>query len=376
MVDRERMVAEFCELVRIDSLSWREGAMAAAVIEKLRALGLEVEVDEAGKASGAETGNVIARLSPTDGSLPWIMINSHIDTVVPGEGIRPVVEGDRIVSEGETIVGADDKCGVAVILEAVREIVEQGLPHGGLEIVFTVAEEIGLCGAKEMDFSRLRSKMAYVFDGGEEPGAITLAAPYANRMRFELHGKTSHAGVAPEKGVNAIVAAAKAIAEMPVGRLDNESTANVGVVHGGTATNIVPDLCVVDAEARSHSEAKLKAQTDTMVTAMHAGAAGVGGQVKIDIERQYNGFHLGPEAPVVKLATEAASDLGVEVSLQIGGGGSDANVFNEHGIAAVILSTGGSGVHTTDEYASIPTMVHAVEWLLAIVGRAGAPGEY
>ncbi len=376
MINRERMVAEFCELVQIDSLSWREGAMAAAVIEKLRSLGLEVEVDDAGKAVGGETGNVIARLAPArvrahDERLPWIMLNAHVDTVVPGEGIKPVVVGDKITAESETITGADDKAGVAVIFEAVRQIIDGGIAHGGIEVVFTVAEEIGLCGAKEMDFSRLRSKMAYVMDGGEEHGTITVAAPYANRMKFVMHGKASHAGVAPEKGVNSIVAAARAIAEMTLGRIDDESTANVGVIHGGQATNIIPDLCTVDAEARSHDEGKLEAQTARMVGAMKAGAESIGATVEVEVERQYNGFRIGPDEPIVRLATEAAEGMGVEVSLQVGGGGSDANIFNELGLAAVILSTGGASVHTTAEYASIPTMVHAAEWLVAIVERIG-----
>ena len=371
MIDRERMVAEFCELVQIDSLSWREGAMAARVLEKLRALGFEVEVDDGGKEAGGETGNVIARLSPIDDRLPCTMFNAHIDTVVPGEGIRPVVVGDRITAESETITGADDKAGVAVIFEAVRQILEGKIPHGGIEVVFTVAEEIGLCGAKGMDFSRLHSKMAYVMDGGEEHGTITIAAPYANRMKFTVHGKASHAGVSPEKGVNSIVAASRAIAEMTLGRIDDESTANVGVIHGGQATNIIPDLCVVDAEARSHDEGKLEAQTARMVGAMKAGADSVGATVEVEVERQYNGFRIGPDEPIVRLATEAAEGMGVEVSLQVGGGGSDANIFNEHGLAAVILSTGGACVHTTAEYASIPTMVHAAEWLVAIVKKLG-----
>lgn len=369
MVDRERMVGEFVELVRIDSLSKHESAMAEAVMGKLRGLGFEPATDGVGEALGGDVGNVICHVPATADGLPCLMLNAHLDTVKPGTGIEPVVEGDCIHSAGDTIAGADDKCGVVVVMEAVRSVLEEGLRHGGLDVVFTVAEEIGLHGAKHLDYSRLRAEMAYVLDGGEEAGCITRAAPYANSVNFTVRGKAAHAGVCPERGVSAIQVAARGLTAMALGRIDEETTANVGVIEGGEASNIVAARCFLDGEARSHDEAKLRAQTDHMVRCMREATEGTGAQVEIDIRRSYNGFRLEAEDPVVALALAAAGGLGTEPKLQIGGGGSDANVFNERGIPAVILATGAAEVHTTNEHASIPTMLHCARWLVEIVRR-------
>jgi len=363
------MMAEFVELAQIDSLSKHESAMAEAVMAKLRALGLGASTDGAGEALGGDVGNVISHVPATADGLPCLMLNAHLDTVKPGTGIEPVVEGDRIRSAGDTIVAADDKCGVAVMMEALRSVIEEGLPHGGLDLVFTVAEEIGLHGAKHLDYSRLTAQMAYVLDGGEEAGCITRAAPYANSVNFTVRGKAAHAGVCPERGVSAIQVAARGVACMTLGRIDEETTANVGVIEGGEASNIVAARCFLDGEARSHDEAKLRAQTDHMVRCMREAAEGTGAQVEIDLQRSYNGFRLEAEDPVVALALAAAANLGVEPRLHIGGGGSDANVFNERGIPAVILATGAAEVHTSNEHASIPTMLHCARWLVEIVRR-------
>ncbi|MCD6350673.1 MAG: M20/M25/M40 family metallo-hydrolase [Armatimonadetes bacterium] len=367
MPDRQRMVEEFVELARIASLSKKEKAMAEAVAAKLRELGLEPEFDSAGEAIGGEVGNLIAHLPATQEGLPRLMFNAHLDTVAPGEGIEPVVEGDRISSAGDTIVAADDKCGVVAALETVRCLMEENLAHGGVDVVFTIAEEIGLYGAKHLDYSRVGAELAYVLDGGEQPGCITRAAPYANSINFTVRGRAAHAGVCPEQGINALQAAAKGIACMNLGRLDERSTANVGVIEGGKAPNIVPDLCVVQGEARSHDEARLEAQTEHMVECMERAAEEFGAKVEPQIQRSYNGFFLDDNDPVVALAAKAAQALGLEPQLEIGGGGSDANIFNEHGLPAVIISTGAASVHTTQEYVHIPTMVQAADWLLQIV---------
>ncbi len=369
MVDRERMIEEFVELARIPSLSKREGAMAKAVIERLAAMGVEATTDRAGEAIGGEVGNVIAHVPATAEGLPCLLLNAHIDTVSPGEGIEPVVDGDIIYSAGETITAADDKCGVVVLLETLRNILEQRLPHGGLDVVLTVAEEIGLQGAKNLDYGWITADMAYVLDGGEEADCITRAAPYANSINFTVRGKAAHAGVCPEKGVNAIQVAGRAMAAMRLGRVDEETTANIGVICGGEAANIVPARCYLEGEARSHDESKLRAQTDHMVKCMNEAAAEAETQVEVDLKRSYNGFRLEATEPVVALAIEAARALGGEPKLRIGGGGSDANIFNEHGLPAVILATGAADVHTTNERASVPIMVRCAEWLVEIVRR-------
>jgi len=371
MVNRDRMVEEFLQLIAVPSLSKRERAFAEEVKRRLVALGLDVQEDEASAAIGGDANNVIAHLPATDPSLPCLLLNAHLDTVTPGESIKATLDGDRIVSDGSTIVAADDKCGVAVILEVLRVLKEEPVAHGGLDVVLTVAEEIGLMGAKHLDWSKVRAQMGYVMDGGETQASITIAAPYANKVNFVVRGKAAHAGVCPEKGVNAIQVAARGIASMRLGRLDDETTANIGVIRGGEAPNIVPERCEVYGEARSHQEAKLRAQTDHMVKAMQGAALEAGAEVEIDLRRDYNGFRLGPEEPVVALASEALRELGFEPTFHVGGGGSDANIFNEHGLPAVILSTGAGAVHTTKEFAHIPTMLHAAEWLLCILRRLG-----
>ncbi len=365
--NRDRMVAEFIELAKIASLSKAERAVAEAVQHKLAEIGLEVSYDDAGEAIGGDCGNLIAVLPATDEQLPTVMFNAHLDTVSPGENIEPVVDGDRIYSAGETIVAADDKSGVVAVLEALRIIAASDMRHGGIEAVFTVAEEIGLFGAKHLSYERLRAKMAYVLDGGDEAGVITVGAPYSNSIEFTVRGKAAHAGVCPEKGVNAIQVAGRALAAMNLGRIDDETTANIGVIEGGEAPNIVPARCRMRGEARSHKEEKLRAQTSHMVEAVQQAARDAGAQVEIKIERCYNGFRLTEDDPVVALAMRAARELGTEPKLHIGGGGSDANIFNEHGIPAVILASGAGEVHTTNEYVNIPVMVQAAEWLARII---------
>jgi tripeptide aminopeptidase len=375
MGERERILADFLELAPIPSPSKAEGQKAKAVMEKLQGLGLEVSMDDAGASFGGEVGNIIAHLPATAPGLPCLGFNAHLDTVTPVEAIELLVDGDRIVSAGETIAGADDTCGVVVILEALRTVRAGGLAHGGLDVIFTVAEEVGLWGAKHLDWERVRARMVYVLDGGDQPGTITVAAPFANNLTFTVRGRAAHAGVCPEKGVNAIQVAARGLAAMRLGRLDDETTANVGVISGGEARNIVPERCQIQAEARSHDEAKLRAQTDHMIKALRAAAAQAQAQVDITIERCYNGFRLGPQDPVVQLAMRALQGMGIEPQLHIGGGGSDANVFNEHGLPAVILSTGAGEVHTAREYASLPVMCHAAAWLASMVRLLPQWGE-
>lgn len=368
MVDPQALSSEFQELVRIDSLSLHEGKLAAAVIGKLEAMGLSVQQDRAHEPVGGETGNVIAKVPATAPGRPTIMLNAHLDTVAPGCGICPECRGDDICSTGETVLGADDKAGVALILAALREITATGMPHGELQAVFTIAEEIGLYGARHLDTSLVSPDVCLVFDGGRDIGSLTVAAPSAQKMTWKVHGLAAHAGVCPEKGINAVQIAAQAIAGMRLGRLDEESTANIGYISGGMARNIVPELCEVWGEARSHSDAKLAAQVTHMQRCFaDAVAAQPGATLEQEFQSSYHRFHLSQDAPVVRLAAAAAERLGLPVKYEIGGGGSDANVFNERGIPAVICATGARDPHTLGETVSVSGMARAAEWLIEMV---------
>jgi len=356
MVNQDRLVSTFLELVQIDSPSGQEEEIARHLMAELRSLGLKVERDT--------TGNVIARLA---GEGQPILICAHLDTVEPGRGVRPVIEGGIIISDGTTILGADDKSGLAVILEVLRVLVERDLPHPPLEVALTVSEERGLRGAKGLDLTALRAQEGVVLDSGGEIGAIVVSAPSQERIRAVVHGKAAHAGVEPEKGINAILVAAEAIAAMPLGRIDEETTTNIGRIEGGTATNIVPDRVEIAGEARSRDEGKLKAQVQAMTEALKKAAKRHGARVEIDVQRSYSAFKLGEEVGIVRRAVAAAKTLGLTPALVPSGGGSDANILNAGGIATINISTGMEKVHTTEERIAVDDMVKCAEFLLAIL---------
>lgn len=356
MINRDRLVSTFLELVRIDSPSGQEEEIARHLTAELRSLGLTVERDT--------TGNIIARLA--EEGQP-ILLNAHMDTVQPGRGVKPVIEDGIIKSDGSTILGADDKSGVAVILEVLRVLVDQDLAHPPLEVALTVSEEKGLKGAKGLDLTRLRAQEGIVLDSGGEIGTIVISAPSQDKIRAVVHGKAAHAGVAPEKGINAILVAAEAIAAMPLGRIDEETTANLGRIQGGTATNIVPDQAEIEGEARSRDERKLEAQVQAMTEALKKAANRHGATVEIDVQRSYSTFKLSEEDGIVRRAVAAARTLGLTPALVPSGGGSDANIFNAAGITTINISAGMEKVHTKEEQVAVADMVKCAEFLLAIL---------
>ncbi len=371
-MNRDEMVERFIQLVQIYSPSKHERQVAEAVEETLRGLGLAPYYDAAGAAIDGDCGNLIAKLPATEPGRPTVMLNAHLDTVEPSRNIRPVIEDDFIRSAGDTILGADDKAGVVIILEVLRALAAEDLARGEVVAVFTVAEEIGLLGAQNLDFGQVHADVAYVMDGGQTTGKMTTAAPYANRMVYTVRGKAAHAGVCPEQGINAIVAASRGIAAMRLGRLDEETTANIGLIQGGTATNIVPDRVVASGEARSHDLQKLTEQTEHMARCMTQAAEQMGAEVEIEQSRSYDGFAIPDSAPIVQWASAAAQRLGHTPCTERGGGGSDANIFNAHGIPAVILSTGARDAHTLQESLCISEMVQAARWLLETIRQVNS----
>lgn len=362
MIDVKTISDEFCSLVQIDSPSLREAEVISFIGEALAAMGIDSQTDDAASVLGGNAGNLIARI-PGVPDAPTVLINAHVDTVEPGCGICPQVNDTVICSDGTTVLGADDKAGCTIILTTLRHLIEEAIPHPPLEVIFTVAEEIGLYGAQALDFDALQSTMGYVLDGGRTMGVITNAAPSAYRLAWDVRGVAAHAGVCPERGINAIRVAAEAIAEMPLGRIDHETTANIGVIAGGKATNIVPECVTVRGETRSHDETKLERQRDRMLKAFDDAARRHNTEANAEVRHSYRSFCVAEDEPVLRYAWQACEALGFEPRTERGGGGSDANVFNEHGIPSIILATGPAEVHTVNEWVDAERMAESARWL-------------
>ncbi|WP_281975676.1 M20/M25/M40 family metallo-hydrolase [Halobacillus litoralis] len=366
-INKERLLEEFLELVQIDSETKYESEIAKVLKEKFEDLGLEVLEDEAASVTGHGANNLICNLKGSKEAADTIYFTSHMDTVVPGNGISPVVEDGYIVTDGTTILGADDKAGVAAILEAIRSLKEQNVEHGDLQFVITVGEESGLVGAKALDSSLLKAKFGYAIDSDGQVGNIIIAAPTQAKINAVVKGKTAHAGVAPEKGISAITLASRAIAKMPLGRIDDETTANIGRFEGGQKTNIVCDHVEVLAEARSLNPDKMEAQVEKMKKAFTETAEEMGGEVDIDIEIMYPGYKQQAGDEVVEVARSAAARIGRESQLLTSGGGSDANVIAGHGVPTVNLSVGYEEIHTTNERMPVGELEKIAEFVTAII---------
>ena len=354
MIQSDRLLNTFLALVGIDSPSGEEGRIAEYLVRQFKQMGLDAEVDC--------IGNVIARM---DGLGEPLLLNAHMDNVTPCKGVKPVVAEGVVRSDGTTVLGGDDKAGVAVILETLRVVIEQGLPHPPLEVVITVQEEVGLRGAKALDMGKLRAKLGIGLDGGNERGAIIIAAPSQNYLSAVIHGRASHAGACPEDGISAIVTASEAITQMQLGRIDSETTANIGTIHGGRATNIIPDRVELRGEARSRNEDKLSSQTNAMADALRSAASKYGGSVDVEVERAYTGYALTESDRIVRLVSLAMRSLGLEPKLVTAGAGFDANVFNAGGIQVVNVSVGEDRVHTAEERVALSDMVCGAELVLA-----------
>jgi tripeptide aminopeptidase len=377
MIQAERMIGTFIELAQIDSLSRQEGAVAGRLAVDLKVLGGAVRVDDAATKVGGDTGNVIGFFPGTIPGEP-ILLSAHMDTVVPGRGIRPLRETDRIRSDGTTILGGDDKSGIAIIMEVLAVLKERRVPHRSIEVVFTVCEESGLVGAKHLDIGFLQSRHGLVLDSCPADSLFTCG-PAADKLDFVVRGAAAHAGMNPEEGISAIQVAAEAIARMRLGRVDAETTANLGLIKGGNAVNIVPDCVTIHGEARSHDESKLAAQSSHMVECFREAARAhrvskdgqdIHAMVEATIERDYPRMNLGEDAPVVKWVTAAARRLGLDIRCEKTGGGCDANIFNGHGLNIANLGTGMRDIHTVNEYLILKEFSQTARVVLEVVSAA------
>ncbi|MBC5637147.1 M20/M25/M40 family metallo-hydrolase [Ornithinibacillus sp. BX22] len=367
MVNKDRLVSEFMELVQVDSETGFEAEIAEVLKKKFSELGLEVLEDEAKEKTGHGANNLICTLKGNKDGVDPIYFTSHMDTVVPGKGIKPSIQDGYIVSDGTTILGSDDKAGLSAMLEAIRVLKENNIQHGDVQFVITVGEESGLVGAKALDPSMIHAKFGYALDSNGKVGDIIVAAPTQAKINTIIKGKTAHAGVAPEKGVSAITIAAKAIAKMPLGRIDEETTANIGRFEGGKQTNIVVDHVEILAEARSLVPEKMEAQVKAMKEAYETTAKEMGGEAIVDIKVMYPGFKQQAGDEVVEVARKAAASIGRESQLLKSGGGSDANVIAGFGIPTVNLAVGYEEIHTTNERIPVEELVKVTELVAAII---------
>jgi tripeptide aminopeptidase len=359
----------FIELASIPSPPGEERAAADAVLRYLRDLGLKPDEDGAGAEIGSTMGNIYVRLEPTAPGTP-LFFCAHLDTVPPSGPLEPVVEDGVVRNAGGTILGADNKAAVVQMLEGVRRVLVENRPHAGIELVFTPKEEVGLIGAYAFDDGRLHAQLGYVYDQAAPPGEIILGAPSAESLEVTFHGRAAHSGMFPEEGRSAILAAAKAIADLRLGRVDDETTANVGTIDGGTAGNIVPEWCTFLAEARSHSDEKLADIMQEMVDAFSFAATAVDVEVETKARKSYRGYRFKQDDDVVRLAAGALERCGYPVSYALSGGAADANVFNERGRRCVNLANGMTDIHTPDERITVEDLEGFAEVTLALVDAA------
>ncbi len=347
MADRDRLTKTLIELIKIDSPSGEEDAMDREVSARLADLGLEVKHDG--------YNNVIAHLP---GRGEPVLLSAHLDTVEPGRSIQPILDGDVLRSDGSTILGGDCKAGVAIVLEALTAAAENGGERRAVEVVFTRHEEGGLVGAHHLDFGLLSAKSGIVFDGEGPPNRITVAAPSQNVVTVNITGRAAHAGLEPEKGLSAMLVAAEILNRLPLGRIDAETTANIGRMESGLKRNIVPDQAFMDGEFRSRSNEKLAwMERQFRKVFDEAAARNPDAKIDLDITNTYQAYHVAQNNPAIELIGEALAHLGLKPVLEASGGGSDANIFVERGITAVPVGIGVRSFHTTWETALLPEVL-------------------
>ena len=367
--ERERLLAEFIRFCEIESPSGRERGVADALIEELRRLGLEVDEDETAGRTGSDAGNLLARVPGPEGA-PTVLLCAHMDTV-PLEGPVEVVSQDGLLTNRhDAILGADNKAAIVTILGALRRLMREGAPPAGLELLFTTGEEQALKGAKAFDMSRLTADYGYVFDHASPIGEIVLASPTYYSVEARFRGQAAHAGIRPEAGHNAIAAAARAVASMRTGRLDEETTANVGRIEGGTAANVVAERCFVELETRSLDAEKAGNVVTEMVDALGEAASDLACDVETSVERLFRGYRLPRTAPPVEVATAAFADNEIEPVYITTGGGSDANVFIPAGLTVVNLANGTERNHQPDESVTVEALETMLEVTVSLVRQA------
>lgn len=364
----------FTELAAIPSPPGSEGAVAERVAAELESIGLEVAVDDAGSRVGSDTGNLLARIAPTCAGTP-IVFCAHLDTVQPLGPIEPVVEDGFVRNAAGTILGADNKAAVAAMIEGVRRVVGEGTPHAGIELVLTVREETGCEGAAAFGIEGLNAKLGFVYDHAAPIGDVVIAAPYQRKIDVVFRGRAAHAGINPEDGRSAIVAAARAIADLNLGRIDDETTANVGTIAGGSARNVVAERCTLAVDTRSRDERKLLELVQEVLETVAFAASVTDCEVESKVDELYRGYRLDKDAPVLRVAFAALERCGFRPRGVMVGGGADANVFNARGLPCVVLANGMAKIHGPEEEIAVADLESMVDVTLAIVELARDAGH-
>lgn len=372
MIDKKRLLNTFLEYVQIDSVSGQEGAMCRRVREDLREIGLEAL--EIKRKEGPKTdGSTLMVLLEGDPDASPLILGAHLDTVTPGCRIRPVVGADGYIrSSGDTILASDDKSGVAAIMETLRTVVEQKIPHRTIQVFFTIGEEVGLLGSKAVERDQLAAEYAVILDTSQNVGRIVTSSPGQLKLKAAVHGKAAHAGNAPEQGVSAIRVAAKAVSEMKLQRIDSETTANIGTFEAVGSTNIISPEARLEFEIRSRDKKKLYDQAQDMVDCLKSACLLMGGTLDYKLYESYLGYHIPDEHPLVQQIFAACRQIGVEPFTAATGGGSDANIFNQYGITAVNLATGMEKVHTVEERILLENLEKIADLTLELV-KISAP---
>jgi len=368
--EQDSLLDLFLELCALSSPSGKERAVAGRVGAYLTDLGLEWDEDDAAARLDGDTGNIYCRLPATNGGGTPIFLCAHTDTVPPEAPIEPVVEDGVVRNAAGTILGSDNKAAIVVMLEAARRILEEGRPHSGIELVFTPQEEVSLRGADAFDHTRLVATTGFVYDQGASIGEIVLGSPHGRLLDFRFRGRAAHAGMAPEDGRSAIAAASRAIADFRLGRIDEETSANVGVISGGTARNVVPEWCSFTAEVRSQDESKAVDLVREMLESAAFAASLAECEVESEVRPSFPGYRFRESDPPVRLAATALERAGFEPSYVLSGGGADANVFNARGLSCVNLANGMMEIHTPGEHIAVADLDAMVEVTLALVDAA------
>ena len=366
-INKDRLTADFLSLTTGSAESLNERRAADLLIDKLQSIGFSVSEDDAGQKLGGNTGNLYGFLKGTIPGLP-LLLSAHMDTVRPGVNKHPVLhEDETFTSDGTTVLGADDASGLVEILEGIRSVREAGLPHRDIEILFPVAEEIYIQGSGVFDFSRIHAKEAYVLDMSGEVGSAAVRAPSLISFQVTVKGKASHAGFAPENGVHAIAAAAQAIARLPQGRIDDETTCNIGTITGGTAKNIVPEQCVCTGEVRSFSHAQALRQIEKIRQAFSDAAGAFGASFAMKTKEILRSYSVSGEEAVVRRFQRACKELGLAGNLRSTFGGSDNHNFLKAGIRGIVLSCGMQRVHSTEECVSAGELMKGAALVAALI---------
>lgn len=371
MIKQERLIKRFITLVKISSLSRNERKLADFLHQEFKARGLIVYEDEAGRKIGGNCGNLLVRI-PGNSDCKPLLLEAHMDTVEPGENINPIIGEDGIIrSDGLSILASDDKAGIAAIMEACDAVIDNELPHPPLEILFTVGEEQGLQGSKHFDFSLLKATRGIALDSNGVPGEIVIQSPRQNEIKYLVHGRAAHAGMNPEDGLNAIQVMARALNEMPCGRIDEETTCNFGLIKGGQAKNIVAPSCLVLGEARSLSRQKLDALTEQLVKTFKQKTTELGARPEVEVKFNYPEIIFKPDDEIVRIVCAAVRSIGLTPRTIKTGGGSDASIISGHNIQCANLGIGMSAIHTTEEFIKIQDLVDSARLVLAIIMEAG-----